>query len=152
MTTQIINDDCLTEMAKMPENSIDSIVTDPPYGLKFMGKKWDHTVPGIPFWKEALRVSKPGAHALIFGGTRTFHRLACNIEDSGWVLRDILMYVYGSGFPKSLNISKQIDKINGCEREIIGIKAGHEGYNINSVIGFESNSPRPWMQDAEKKL
>jgi site-specific DNA-methyltransferase (adenine-specific) len=111
-------------MATMEENSVDSIVTDPPYGLSFMGKDWDHGIPGIPFWKEALRVAKPGTYLLAFGGTRTFHRLACAIEDAGWKIRDTLMWVYGSGFPKSLDVSKAIDRAAGAEREVIGKKTG----------------------------
>jgi len=116
----IINGDCLLEMAKLPENSVDSIVTDPPYGISFMGKDWDHGVPGEHFWKEALRVAKPGAHLLAFGGTRTFHRLAVAIEDAGWEIRDCVMWVYGSAMPKSLNVGKSIDKQAGAKREKIG--------------------------------
>jgi len=100
---EIIHDDCLEVMAKMETNSISCIVTDPPYGLKFMGKDWDHGIPGIAFWKEALRICKPGAHLLAFGGTRTYHRLTCAIEDAGWEIRDCLQWIYGSGFPKSHN-------------------------------------------------
>jgi site-specific DNA-methyltransferase (adenine-specific) len=81
--------------------SVDSIVTDPPYGLAFMGHSWDHGVPGVEFWAAALRVAKPGAYLLAFGGTRTYHRLACAIEDAGWRMHDCIMWVYGSGFPKS---------------------------------------------------
>ena len=103
--------DCLDVMAEFPDNSIDSIVTDPPYGLKFMSKEWDREVPGIPFWEEALRVVKPGAHMLAFGGTRTHHRLMTAIEDAGWEIRDCIMWIYGSGRPKSLDISKAIKKI-----------------------------------------
>jgi hypothetical protein len=103
-------------MATLDAESIDSIVTDPPYGLSFMDKNWDHGVPGVPFWSEALRVAKPGAHLLAFGGTRTFHRLACAIEDAGWEIRDCVMWVYGSGFPKSHDVSKAIDKAAGAER------------------------------------
>jgi len=99
----IINADCLEEMKKMADNSISAIVTDPPYGLKFMGKDWDNGIPGIPFWKEALRICKPGSFLLSFGGTRTFHRLTCAIEDAGWEIRDCLTWLYGSGFPKSHN-------------------------------------------------
>lgn len=95
--------DCLEVMASMDAASVDAIVTDPPYGLSFMGKAWDHGVPGEPFWVEALRVAKPGAHLLAFGGTRTFHRLTCAIEDAGWEIRDCLSWLYGSGFPKSHN-------------------------------------------------
>ncbi len=122
----------------MADNSVDAIVTDPPYGLSFMGKNWDHGVPGEAFWREALRVAKPGAHLLAFGGTRTFHRLAVAIEDAGWEIRDtigmphesgdrgdcpwLLAWVYGSGFPKSLDVSKAIDKAAGAEREVVGKK------------------------------
>lgn len=101
---KIIHGDCLIEMAKLDESSVDAVVCDPPYGLAFMGKDWDHGIPGVHFWQEALRVAKPGAHLLAFGGTRTFHRLACSIEDAGWEIRDCVMWVYGSGFPKSHNI------------------------------------------------
>jgi DNA modification methylase len=101
---RIICGDCLEVMASMSESSVDSIVTDPPYGLSFMGKDWDHGVPGEVFWREALRVAKPGAHLLAFGGTRTHHRLICAIEDAGWEIRDCLGWLYGSGFPKSLNL------------------------------------------------
>ena len=94
----------------LKDNVVDAIVTDPPYGLKFMGKEWDHGIPGIDFWLEGLRVCKPGAHLLAFGGTRTFHRLTCAIEDAGWEIRDCVMWLYGSGFPKSLDVSKAIDK------------------------------------------
>ena len=99
----IINGDCLEKMREMDENSIDFILTDCPYGIKFMGKKWDHGIPGFEIWKEALRVCKPGSMMLAFGGTRTYHRLACAVEDAGWEVRDCLMWIFGSGFPKSHN-------------------------------------------------
>ncbi len=112
--------DCLDILPTLPENSIDTVITDPPYGLKFMGKKWDHGVPGIYFWEVILRVAKPGAFMLAFGGTRTHHRLMVAIEDAGWEIRDCMMWLYGSGFPKSLDISKAIDKAAGAEREVVG--------------------------------
>lgn len=96
--------DCLQVLRTMSEASVDSIVTDPPYGLSFMGRKWDYDLPEQAVWEEALRVAKPGAHLLAFGGTRTFHRLAVSIEDAGWDIRDCVMWVYGSGFPKSHNL------------------------------------------------
>jgi DNA modification methylase len=117
---EIHNTDCRDAMKMMESNSIDSIVTDPPYGLSFMGKGWDHGVPGVEFWVEALRVAKPGAHLLAFGGTRTFHRLAVAIEDAGWEIRDTVMWVYGSGFPKSHDVNKAIGKAAGAEREVVG--------------------------------
>ena len=123
----LINGDCRTVMAAMEENSVDAIVCDPPYGLSFMGKGWDHGVPGKEFWVEALRVAKPGAHLLAFGGTRTFHRLAVAIEDAGWEIRDTVMWVYGSGFPKSLDVSKAIDKAAGAVREVTGPSPRHGG-------------------------
>lgn len=103
MITKIINGDCLEVMKTFPDNHFSAIVTDPPYGLKFMGKEWDHGIPGVEFWKQALRISKPGTFLLAFGGTRTFHRLTCAIEDAGWEIRDCIMWVYGQGFPKSHN-------------------------------------------------
>lgn len=115
--------DCLNAMRGMEPHSVDALVTDPPYGLEFMGKEWDHGIPGAPFWAEALRVAKPGCHLLAFGGTRTFHRLACAIEDAGWEIRDCLMWVYGSGFPKSHDVSKAIDKTAGVERDDLGPSA-----------------------------
>ena len=96
--------DCRKVMSDYPADHFDSIVSDPPYGLSFMGNGWDKGVPGEEFWREALRVAKPGAHLLAFGGTRTFHRLTVAIEDSGWEIRDVVCWLYGSGFPKSLNV------------------------------------------------
>jgi len=95
--------DCLDVMRTLPDNSVDSIVTDPPYGLAFMGKKWDYDVPDVAIWAECLRVLKPGGHLLAFAGTRTQHRMAVRIEDAGFEIRDMIAWVYGSGFPKSHN-------------------------------------------------
>jgi len=91
-----------------PENHFDSCPTDPPYGLKFMGKKWDYQVPTVKEWESVYRVLKPGAFLLAFGGTRTYHRLACNIEDAGFEIRDMMGWLYGSGFPKSHNITDEL--------------------------------------------
>jgi site-specific DNA-methyltransferase (adenine-specific) len=127
---QIYNADCIVKMKEMPENSVDSIVTDPPYELGFMGKSWDST--GIAFnvevWQEALRVLKPGGHLIAFSGSRTYHRMAVAIEDAGFEIRDQIMWVYGSGFPKSHNIAKQLDKLAGVKGEVIGEKTG-KGYS-----------------------
>lgn len=107
------NADCQEAMHAMAENSVDAIITDPPYGICFMGRKWDYKLPPSDIWAEALRVAKPGAYMLVFGGTRTFHRLACSIEDIGWEIRDCIMWVYSTGFPKSMNLAKAIDKHHG---------------------------------------
>jgi len=115
--TKLMLGDNIKSLQKLPDNSIDSIVTDPPYGLSFMGKKWDYDVPSVEFWKEVLRVLKPGGHVLSFGGTRTYHRMVVNIEDAGFEIRDQIMWLYGSGFPKSHNIGKAVDKLQGNERE-----------------------------------
>ena len=116
--------DCRDAMSLFIEpNSVDSIVTDPPYGLGFMGKEWDHGVPGVEFWQRAYDVLKPGGHLLAFSGSRTYHRMVCAIEDAGFEIRDQIMWVYGSGFPKSLDVSKAIDKAAGAEREVIGFDA-----------------------------
>ena len=110
---KLIQGDCLEVMRKFKNCCIDTIITDPPYALEFMGKGWDKVLPAVKVWKEALRVAKPGAFLLAFGGTRTYHRLTCAIEDAGWEIRDCIMWLYGSGFPKSTNISKNIDKMAG---------------------------------------
>jgi site-specific DNA-methyltransferase (adenine-specific) len=114
--------DCRNRLKELPDNSIDSIVTDPPYELGFMGKSWDASgvAYDVSVWRECLRVLKPGGHLLSFGGSRTYHRMACAIEDAGFQIRDQIMWVYGSGFPKSLNIGKALDKVAGAEREVIG--------------------------------
>lgn len=169
MMRMLLEGDCAEKMRDLAPNSIDAIVTDPPYGLAFMGAKWDNfgtncgndsieerrrksaeyraSHPGAgnypnghgvisakdlvnfqtamtPIFAEALRVAKPGAHLLAFGGTRTYHRLACAIEDAGWEVRDCIMWVYGSGFPKSMDVSKAIDKAMGAERPVVGHKTG----------------------------
>jgi DNA modification methylase len=135
MAWTIHHGDCREVMATLDAESVDAIVSDPPYGLSFMGKGWDHGVPGVEFWIEAMRVAKPGAHLLAFGGTRTYHRLACAIEDAGWEIRDCVMWVYGSGFPKSHDVSKAIDKAAGAEREVIGSKLGQPGYSLTDGKG-----------------
>ena len=118
------NEDCIEQMQKMIDEGVqvDSVVTDPPYELGFMGKSWDST--GIAFqketWELALQLLKPGGHLLAFGGSRTYHRMAVAIEDAGFEIRDQIMWLYGSGFPKSLNIGKAVDKLQGNEREDLG--------------------------------
>jgi DNA modification methylase len=118
---KVICGDCLEVLKQMPDESVDSIVTDPPYGISFMGKHWDYGVPKVEVWAECLRVLKPGGHLLSFAGTRTYHRMAVNIEDAGFEIRDMIAWIYGSGFPKSLNIGKaaKLEHFNyiGIERE-----------------------------------
>ncbi len=118
--------DCLDVLPTLPDNSVDSIVTDPPYELGFMGKSWDNSgiAYNVDMWKECLRVLKPGGHLLSFSGTRTYHRMAVAIEDAGFEIRDMIEWIYGSGFPKSLNIGKAVDKLQGNEREVVGTKKG----------------------------
>lgn len=120
---RIIVGDCRASMATLPDASVDAVVCDPPYELGFMGKSWDAS--GIAYdlevWRQALRVLKPGGHLLAFSGSRTYHRMTCAIEDAGFEIRDQIMWVYGSGFPKSLDVSKAIDKAAGAEREVLGI-------------------------------
>lgn len=118
MTYELVHGNSLDVLKDMKDNSIDSIVTDPPYGIAFMGKKWDYDVPTVELWEECFRVLKPGGHLLSFAGTRTQHRMAVNIEDAGFEIRDMIAWIYGSGFPKSLDISKAIAKVNGDNLDI----------------------------------
>ena len=196
---KVIVGDCLDKMCDMDDSSIDAIVTDPPYGLSFMGKEWDsfgtdtrqpgdehYWVPDnaygrakvrygwnqnksklrdsmeafqlamTPVFEEALRVAKPGAHMLCFGGTRTFHRMASAIEDAGWEIRDCIMWVYGSGFPKSMDVGKAIDKALGADRETIGITRGGDkrggNYHGASDRGVTIDIPitAPSSEEAKK--
>jgi len=113
---KLIQGDSNEELYKI--TGVDTIITDPPYGLSFMGKKWDYDVPSVQFWKIALASCKPGATALVFAGSRTSHRMAVNMEDAGWILKDTIMWLYGSGLPKATDISKQLDK--GHKRKVVG--------------------------------
>jgi site-specific DNA-methyltransferase (adenine-specific) len=129
MTYKILHGNNLDILPTLGDNSIDSIVTDPPYELGFMGKKWDSSgiAYSVELWQQCLRVLKPGGHLLSFGGTRTYHRVAVAIEDAGFELRDSIAWLYGSGFPKSLDVSKAIDKAAGAEREVVGDKISPDG-------------------------
>jgi hypothetical protein len=148
--------DCRAVLRGLADASADAIVTDPPYALTsaqgkgFMGKAWDGALPGVEVWAECFRVARPGAHLIAFGGTRTHHRLMCAIEDAGWEIRDCLIWVYGSGFPKSLDVSKAIDKAVGAEREVVGTRLGRPGIsktgnNLGQGFGraWEGRSDRP---------
>jgi DNA modification methylase len=148
MTTLHLGD-CLEVMRTLPDCSVHAIVTDPPYGLAFMGKRWDYDVPSVEVWGECLRVLKPGGHLLAFAGTRTQHRMAVRIEDAGFEIRDMIAWVYGSGFPKSLDVSKAIDKAAGAEREVVGSKLGRPG------MAKDGSNQRQWAAEAllgEKRL
>lgn len=136
--TKLMLGDNIESLKKLPDNSVDSVVTDPPYGLSFMGKKWDYNVPTIEFWMEVYRVLKPGGHVLSFGGTRTYHRMVVNIEDAGFEIRDQIQWIYGSGFPKSHNIGKAVDKLEGNERELIS-EGGHCGVFSHAGNGTPQN-------------
>jgi DNA modification methylase len=121
---EVLLGDCREMMATLEAESVHAIVTDPPYELGFMGKAWDST--GIAYdpevWRQALRVLKPGGHLLAFSGSRTYHRMACAIEDAGFEIRDQIMWLYGSGFPKSHDVSKAIDREAGAVREVVGLR------------------------------
>lgn len=137
--------DCIAVMRTMPGNSVDAIVTDPPYELGFMGKSWDASgiANSVELWREALRVLKPGGHLLAFSGSRTYHRMVVAIEDAGFEIRDQIMWVYGSGFPKSQNISKAIDKQAGADREVVS-----EGKAVKRMIpGADQDKTGSWIKD-----
>lgn len=136
--------DCKTKLKELEDNSIDAIVTDPPYELGFMGKDWDNTgiANDTEMWRECLRVLKPGGYLLSFSGTRTYHRMAVAIEGAGFEIRDMIEWVYGSGFPKSHNIGKAVDRLQGNEREKVGYKKGQGNIpNDRGKWGLKSNTP-----------
>ena len=133
MKYELHHGDCLDVLKTLADCSVDAIVTDPPYGLSFMGKRWDYDVPTEAVWVECLRVLKPGGHLLAFAGTRTQHRMAVRIEDAGFEIRDMIAWVYGSGFPKSLDVSKAIDKAAGAERKVIGVSTNGSGAQPNKL-------------------
>ena len=155
---KVINGNSIEELKKYPDNYFGSVVTDPPYGLSaarnsgkkskggFMGKKWDYDVPSVELWKEVFRVLKEGGYLLSFAGTRTQHRMAVNIEDAGFEIRDMIAWVYGSGFPKSHNIGKAVDKLQGNERK----KIGESRNGKNSLMGGLSNTTTKIKQDVTK--
>jgi DNA modification methylase len=137
----ILRGDCIEVMASMDAASVDAIVTDPPYGLGFMGKRWDALPPGEDVAREMLRVLKPGGHLLAFGGTRTYHRLAVAVEDAGFEIRDTIAWLYGSGFPKSHDVSKAIDKAAGAEREVVG-EQPDRWTQKGGVLNFSTDRPQ----------
>ena len=154
MLNQIIHGDCLEVMKRFGDNSIDSIVTDPPYELGFMGKAWDKSgiAYNVEVWRECLRVLKPGGHMLAFGGTRTYHRMAAAIEDAGFEIRDQIQWLYGSGFPKSHDISKAIDKTKRGELVRAKIKYFRQlrGLNRNELaeqLGIDQKYLWDWEED-----
>ena len=148
MENTILHGDCKETLKILPDNCIEAIVTDPPYELGFMGKSWDSTgiANDVSMWKECLRVLKPGGYLLAFSGTRTYHRMASAIEDAGFEVRDMIEWVYGSGFPKSLNINKTINKLQGNEREVVGQSRNGK----NSLMGGLSNTETTTIQDVTK--
>jgi hypothetical protein len=163
----ILKGNCLDTLKTLPDCSIDSIVTDPPYELGFMGKSWDASgiAYNVEMWRECLRVLKPGGHLLAFSGSRTYHRMTVAIEDAGFEIRDQIMYLYGSGFPKSLDVSKAIDKVNGEPDRLLkfvkwmkttGLKAAqiNQAIEKSDVGSHNLRSDQPAIPTAElwKKL
>jgi site-specific DNA-methyltransferase (adenine-specific) len=155
---RVLHGDCLDVLKTLADNSVDSIVTDPPYGLSFMGKKWDYDVPSVEIWAECLRVLKPGGYLLAFAGTRTQHRMAVRIEDAGFEIRDMIAWVYGSGFPKSHDVSKAIDKAAGAVGKIIGERTfgktstgQNNGWNTNHVAATGRQDIRAPATESARK-
>jgi len=143
--------DCLDGLQELDSNSIDTIITDPPYGLHFMGKKWDYSIPSVEIWEECLRVLKPGGTLLCFAGSRTQHRMAVNVEDAGFILKDCIMWLYGSGFPKATDISKQLDNVIGKQGK--GFKtAGDDGRKaeFKQDKSFRSDYGYKWKPEGEE--
>jgi hypothetical protein len=139
-TGRVLVGSCLDRLKELDDASVDSIVTDPPYELGFMGKAWDASgvAYNVELWRECLRVLKPGGHLLAFGGTRTYHRMAVAIEDAGFEIRDSIHWLYGSGFPKSLDVSKAIDKAAGAEREVVGTNPNYRP--VSGRAGYQGSA------------
>lgn len=150
MNYRLLQGDVLDVASGLPDNTYSAVFCDPPYGIKFMNKRWDHGVPSVAVWEQVYRVCKPGAVLMAFGGTRTWHRLAVNIEDAGWQMFDTIMYVYGSGFPKSANISKLIDAAAGAEREVVGVRHDAAKLNRPGNHQYHEGYQRPWREDPQK--
>lgn len=161
MGVRILNGDCLDVMRTLEPCSVDAIVTDPPYGLKFMGKDWDHGTPGEHFWREAIRVAKPGAHLLAFSGSRTFHRMWCAVEDAGWEIRDTLMWLYGEGFPKSSNqrgewegwgtaLKPAFEPILMARKPLIGTVAQNLETHSTGALNIDASRVQ-YVNDADKE-
>ena len=156
--SKLFNGDCLEKFSQLQCDCVDAIVTDPPYGLSFMGKKWDYEVPSIDIWKECLRVLKPGGHLLSFSSARTYHRMACNVEDAGFEIRDQIMWVYGSGFPKGKTQLKPshepivMARKGGKKQElrIDDCRVGKEE-RINNISGKANNCYDPIFKQTKKK-
>ncbi len=153
----ILLGDCLEHMRSMDANSIDAIVTDPPYGLSFMGKKWDYDVPSVEIWAECLRVLKPGGHLLAFAGTRTQHRMACRIEDAGFEIRDMIAWVYGSGFPKSHNgpwggtaLKPAMEPITMARKPLIGTVAVNVQAHGTGALNIDGCRVEPSGESRER--
>lgn len=148
-SARLILGDCREVLPTLPDASFAACVTDPPYELGFMGKGWDRTgiANDTDMWREVFRVLKPGAHLAAFGGTRTFHRMACAIEDAGFEIRDTLMWLYGSGFPKSLDVSKAIDKAAGAKRKVIG---KHPNPASNAVLNWGNEGADNWRENYDR--
>jgi len=155
---KLIHGDSLEVLKAATPNSIDTIITDPPYGLSFMGKKWDYDVPSVELWTEALRVLKPGGTMLCFAGSRTQHRMAVNVEDAGFVLKDTIMWLYGSGFPKATDIAKNIDKQKGIKewKETTPNPAWRKGNGKDATTSTgwakPQRPPKPVVETPEAKL
>ena len=157
MTYKILHGNNLDILPTLADNSIDSIVTDPPYELGFMGKKWDSSgiAYSVELWQQCLRVLKPGGHLLAFSGSRTYHRMVVSIEDAGFEIRDMISWISNKTFPKSLNIGKAIDKLAGAEREVIGTRkqrANSESSEVkfNASSGEVESITAPATEDAKK--
>jgi site-specific DNA-methyltransferase (adenine-specific) len=143
-TITLHHGDCLDILRQLSDASVDAIITDPPYGLGFMGKAWDDLPPGVEWAEECLRVLKPGGHLLAFGGSRTWHRLAVAVEDAGFEIRDSIAWLYGSGFPKSLDVSKAIDKAAGAAPESPNAGKWNPQHNTGSRSNWGETQRHDW--------
>jgi site-specific DNA-methyltransferase (adenine-specific) len=151
---QLFNGNNIDKLRELEDNSVDAVVTDAPYGLSFMSKKWDYDVPSVELWREVYRVLKPGGHVLSFGGTRTYHRMVVNMEDAGFEIRDQIQWLYGSGFPKSHDIGLNIDKKNGkignrAKAFIVAVQSGQKDKDTSGDLPNPNRTIKGYKSENE---
>ena len=138
----LYNDNCLKVMKSMGDNSTDSMVTDPPYGINYQSNEWDKSLPDVEIWKQAYRILKPGAYSAVFSSVRLMHRMMVNLEDCGFIIKDVMMWGFLNGMPKNRNIALDIDKVLGVDSEVVGEYSYSQGYIKGGASSYTKKKPK----------